>query len=99
MCRFSLSGGDVMPLTCTRCEGTRFLNLDQVDNPTLEEFDETGEHDDILSWVKHNGFHDVSVCDCCGDGEVWYDIPGEHNENQFGDNGPYAYNGGLPECY
>jgi len=22
--------------------------------------------------------HDVQVCDCCGDGDGWYGIPGEH---------------------
>ncbi len=45
--------------------------------------------------------HDVVRCDCCGDGEVWYGFPGEHynNEDPSGENGPYAYNGGLCECH
>jgi hypothetical protein len=23
--------------------------------------------------------HDVSVCDCCGDGQSWYGTPGQHD--------------------
>ena len=77
-------------MVCTRCEGTGFLNLCQVDEATLIRFDETGDPEVILKWIAANADHDVSVCDCCGDGEGWYGEPGQH--------GPYAYNGGLCEC-
>ena len=45
--------------------------------------------------------HDIKICDCCGDGEGWYGIPGEHynDEDPIGNYGPYAYNGGLCECH
>uniref|UniRef100_A0A6M3JHU8 Uncharacterized protein n=1 Tax=viral metagenome TaxID=1070528 RepID=A0A6M3JHU8_9ZZZZ len=44
--------------------------------------------------------HDVTVCDCCGDGEGWYGEPGEHynSDDPSGPDGPYGYNGGLCEC-
>jgi hypothetical protein len=35
--------------------------------------------------------HDVQVCDCCGDGEDWYGMPGEHNYIKGGDEP-------VPEC-
>jgi hypothetical protein len=87
-------------MNCTRCEGTGFLNLHQVDDATLKRFDETGDHDFIRAWIDDNEDHDVSVCDCCGDGTCWYGIPGEHytGDDPSGPNGPYAYNGGLCEC-
>jgi hypothetical protein len=58
-------------------------------------------HAAVSNWIAHNNDHDVSVCDCCGDGEDWYGVPGEHynNEDLPGHNGPYAYNGGLCECH
>ena len=45
--------------------------------------------------------HDIQVCDCCGDGDSWYDILGEHYnaEDPIGHRGPYAYNGGRCECH
>lgn len=44
--------------------------------------------------------NDIQVCDCCGDGESWYGVPGEHynREDPRGPGGPYSYNGGLCEC-
>lgn len=114
-----------MSLTCTRCEGTGFLNIDQVDDNILKEFHNNGDVSLILNWIDernnsinsiNNGhcfcaatlapcpvcelFHDVQVCDCCGDGEDWYGDLGEYyTENDpMGMNGPYAYNGGLREC-
>jgi len=101
-------------MLCTRCGGTGFLNIDQVDAETLAIFDDTGDHDVILEWIadrerrmKEAGgcschinppchycvdlVHDVSMCDCCGDGENWYNLPGYHDlENS---NSPF------PECY
>jgi hypothetical protein len=88
-------------MTCTRCQGTGFLNLHQVDEATIKRFDETGDHGIILQWIKDNENHDVSVCDCCGDTEGWYGTPGEHytKDDPPGFHGPYAYNGGLCECH
>lgn len=87
-----------MPTTCTRCENTGFLNIDQVE----ESVRDTGA-DAILEWIAEHGdgYNDVQVCDCCGDGEEWYGVPGEHynNEDPPGPSGPYAYNGRLCECH
>ena len=90
-----------MATTCTRCDGTGFLNLHQVDDETFTFFDEVGAVSIILDWIKKNTDHDVSVCDCCGDGDVWYGTPGEHynQDDPAGERGPYAYNGGLCECH
>jgi len=84
-----------MSLPCTRCESSGFLNLDQIDDESILE-----DNDLILKWIKENEDHDVQVCDCCGDGENWHGVPGEHynNDDPRGPNGPYAYNGGLCEC-
>ena len=64
---------------CTRCDGTGFLNLDQVDDETLDRFNETSDHQVILTWITTNCCHDVGICDCCGDGENWYSAPGGHH--------------------
>ena len=87
--------------SCTRCEGTGFLNLDQIPNKVLEQFDSEGCFEIIEEWINENNGHDAQVCDCCGDGEDWYGTPGEHynNEDPPGHYGPYAYNGGLCECH
>ena len=87
--------------TCTRCEGSGFLNLVQVSEEAMHELCLTGDLGVILRWIKANDDHDVSVCDCCGDGENWHGSPGEHYGSQDppGPNGPYAYNGGLCECH
>lgn len=90
-----------MSMNCTRCEGTGFLNLHQVDEATLKRFDEYGDPRIIQEWIQNNADHDVQVCDCCGDGEGWYGEPGRHYTSQdpSGQHGPYAYNGGLCECH
>lgn len=79
-----------MAIICTHCENTGFINLIQVDDIILKAFDRTGEHQIILDWIEKNDEHDVSVCDCCGDGETWYGIPGEHYnpDDPRGNNGP-----------
>jgi len=77
-------------MICTRCDATGFLNLHQVDDETLTCFEATGDHAIILAWIAANSCHDVSVCDCCGDGETWHGTPGEHH---LEDRGPF------PECY
>lgn len=63
-------------MNCTRCEGTGFLNLEQIEDESVH--DEGA--DAILKWIKQNTDHDVCVCDCCGDSEEgWYGEPGEHS--------------------
>ena len=91
-----------MPLTCTRCEGTGFLNLHQIPNIYIVKAESANDFNKaILDWIADHNDHDVSVCDCCGDGEEWYGVPGEHynSEDPPGQDGPYAYNGGLCECH
>ena len=90
-----------MSLHCTRCEGTGFLNLEQVYEDVLATYDDRGDSQIIIDWISGNKNHDVQVCDCCGDGYGWHGYPGEHynNEDPPGKDGPYAYNGGLCECH
>lgn len=87
-----------MSLICTRCENTGFLNLHQI--PKEDRVDSTSE-EQILRWINTHDSHDVSVCDCCGNGKEWYGVPGEHynSVDPAGPNGPYASNGGLCRCH
>lgn len=89
-----------MPITCTRCEGTGFVNINQIPE---NEFDllEDDLVEKVPAWIKNNPDSDVAVCDCCGDGTDWYGKPGEHynSDDPSGDRGPYNYNGGLCECH
>jgi hypothetical protein len=86
--------------TCTRCEGTGFLNLELMDAAAFDAAQEDNDpHARVLEWIAKQTECDVSVCDCCGNGDdTWHEVPGEHNEGAYGKSGPYAYNGGLPEC-
>ena len=83
-------------MTCTRCQNSGFLNLDQVPEETVKVGITA-----IQAWIEANQPTDAQVCDCCGDGIEWYGTLGEHFEggDHSGNYGPYAYNGGLPECY
>lgn len=78
-------------MTCTRCDGTGYLNTHQIPE------EEPRSIDSIEAWMrrmKRDGLaHDVTVCDCCGDGQDWYGEPGEHNAASY-----YPKNGGIPEC-
>ena len=82
-------------MTCTRCGATGILNIEQCPDKIQEL---TAE--EILKWAAANQPNDVTVCDCCGDGaEFWHYHPGHHDTNDFHDpRGPYADNGGVPEC-
>ena len=84
-----------MATTCTRCDGTGFLNIDQLPDKI-----DGNDKDAVIEWMKSNKDHDICICDCCGDGYGWYGTPGEHynNEDPPGPCGPYDYNGGLCEC-
>lgn len=81
---------------CTRCEGTGFLNLFQLED--IQGGPDINDFDSILKWLQNesNHDHDVTPCDCCGDGTGWYGQPGEHFCGESMD--CYQYNGGLPEC-
>ena len=63
----------MMATTCTHCDGTGFLNINQV--PATVEAMGIGAID---QWMTSHADHDVQVCDCCGNGGVWHGIPGEH---------------------
>ena len=82
-------------MNCTRCQGTGFLNIEQVPEEVVQQ-----GIDVIQKWMATNE-SDVAICDCCGDGSGWYGEPGQHYTSQdpVGRNGPYAYNGGLCECH
>lgn len=88
-------------MNCTRCDGTGFLNIDQVPDDIKILAENTDFQEVILDWIKTHDNHDVQVCDCCGDGTGWYGEPGQHytSDDPIGKNGPYAYNGGLCECH
>lgn len=85
-----------MATMCTRCGGSGFLNIHQIPHLDIED----GDTEEVLKWIEKHADHDVTVCDCCGDGENWHGKPGEHygTNDPTGPDGPYAYNGGLCEC-
>jgi hypothetical protein len=72
-------------MNCTRCGGSGFLNIGQVDTDTLRRFDATGDVEIILAWITVEQVHDVVVCDCCGNGETWYYEPGRHCDGEPAD--------------
>ena len=85
-------------MNCTRCNGTGLLNSELLPGDIA-----SLDVEQILAWVRcHQEWSDVTVCNCCGDGEsAWHGEPGIHYTAQdpMGRNGPYAYNGGLCECH
>ena len=85
-----------MATTCTRCEGSGFLNIQQLPDE-VDGFD----WEAVEKWISENEYTDMTVCDCCGDGDGWYGIPGEHYnaDDPPGNDGPYASNGGLCRCH
>lgn len=88
-------------VNCTRCDSTGFINLHQVPSQDLAAAEHATDGFDgaMLRWIDGHADNDVQVCDCCGNGEEWHCEAGEHDESQYGKSGPYAYNGGLPECW
>jgi hypothetical protein len=86
-------------MNCTRCEGTGFVNLHQVDAETVSRFNDLGDHQVITDWIAAHNDHDVGVCDCCGDGDGWHGEPGKHYgpDDPQGPGGPYP--GGLCGCH
>ena len=51
-------------MNCTRCDGTGFLNLFQVDTETLNKFDETGDINVILDWIIDRDEIAKQPCTC-----------------------------------
>ena len=49
-------------MTCTRCENTGFLNVGQLPDEVIEDWEQTGDYEVVLQWIKDNEDHDVSVC-------------------------------------
>lgn len=85
-----------MGLPCTRCEGTGFINLHQIDDDAFENLNRGDFQANVLKWIGGNESHDVQVCDCCGDGKTWHGTPGEHNnygKRAVGQAEPF------PSCY
>lgn len=68
--------------TCTRCDRTGFINLHQIDGVDGDGTADRMDREETLAWISAHPDYDVSVCDCCGDGENWYGEPGEH---QYGE--------------
>ncbi len=84
-------------IVCTRCQGTGFLNAEQLPQGLIDRGVEA-----VQKWIAANQqATDAQVCDCCGNGETWHGEPGHHYtaHDPTGNNGPYAYNGGLCECH
>ena len=88
-------------MNCTHCQGTGFLNYDQVDLETRVQAESSGNVNVVLDWIERNPDTDAQRCDCCGDGESWYGEPGQHYglDDPSGLQGPYASNGGLCKCH
>lgn len=84
-------------MTCTRCQQTGFLNAEQIPESVRSKGVE-----EVLRWIPDHPDTDVTICDCCGNGEdTWHGEPGQHytSADPVGRNGPYSYNGGLCECH
>ena len=64
-------------MICTRCDGTGFLNIVKVDEKTLKTYASNHNINVILEWINKNKDHNVSICDCCGNGLDWHWIPGQ----------------------
>jgi hypothetical protein len=89
-----------MSTTCTRCEGTGFLNLHQIADELAQFTCAELTFQFVQKFIEDHPDHDVTICDCCGDEGGWYGEPGQHynDADPSGLGGPYEYNGGLCEC-
>ncbi len=52
--------------TCTRCNGTGFLNIDQVDEDVLALFEASGDPEVILDWIadRDRRMAEAGGCSC-----------------------------------
>ena len=82
-------------MNCGHCDGSGFVNFGNVPEGIAQR-----GPDSVRSWLltEAGAASDVAVCDCCGDGMVWHGEAGQHDERDFGPEGPYAGNGGRPRC-
>lgn len=100
-------------MICNPCEGTGFKNVDQFPRDMDTHEKRVAWLLDRNSEIERSGdcschvnppcprcelIHDIEICDCCGDGEGWYGVPGEHYgpDDPRGPRGPY---GGLAKCH
>jgi hypothetical protein len=93
-------------MNCTRCDGSGLLNMEQLDEELSDALSVDADRDGadgILDAIELHPEveHDISICDCCGDGGCWHGTPGQHYGplDPPGDSGPYADNGGLCACH
>jgi len=65
-------------MKCKRCNGTGFLNLNQIEDQSVID----AGVDSILEWIERQEPYEytVCVCDYCGNGFEWYKTPGEIDE-------------------
>lgn len=49
---------------CTRCNGTGFINLNQVPDDTLWLFEQSNDPEVILRWIEAAAVHAVAECEC-----------------------------------
>lgn len=85
-------------MKCNRCQGTGFLNTEQIPAGVWERGTNA-----VVEWLgmQATTSTDAQICDCCGDGYGWHGTLGEHytEDDPKGPYGPYSYNGGLAECH
>jgi len=68
---------------CTRCQQSGFINLHQIPEDEMDAINEAPDFiEAVQAWMAANPDSDVSVCDCCGDGDEWYGEPGEHHTGE-----------------
>lgn len=85
-------------MICNRCGGTGFLNANQVPADVLQEpeqildwlIDRNIQLETMECTCHINPpcarcelLHDVAICDCCGNGDHWYNEPGHHINGTF----------------
>lgn len=97
-------------MNCTRCEGTGFLNLEQVEDETRKLFDETGDHGIVLDWIYERdsakerlgcSCHLAPPCSACVDYDhdvQICDCCGDGRNNWHGTPGEHNPNEPNPEC-
>lgn len=61
------AGNQMNTFNCTRCDGTGFLNLDQVDEDLVKEYLKTRDTSIILSWIEARNIlmEELGGCSCC----------------------------------
>jgi hypothetical protein len=101
-------------MNCTRCNGTGFLNLEQVHGETLARFEATGDRQVFLVWIDEQAAAMVRAggdCSChisppCNYCILQHDVQvcdccGD-GENWYGEPGQHDlndHNAPFPQCY